>query len=164
MRDQPEPPEEGPGPAREGALRPLSPVVLAGWGAVGLVCGWAVHVLADRFGFVPPMVAWSQPLGLWLLVAVLGPIAWSTHRTVHRERRRLESDQAVNRLVLARACALVMALVGAGYLGYGASWVGDPAALADERMWRSFLATGACAAALVSALLLERACRVPDDD
>ena len=32
----------------------------------------------------------------------------------------------MNRLVLARACALVGALVAAGYVGYAVSWLGDP--------------------------------------
>lgn len=164
MRDQAEPPEEDPGPEPEGSLQPLAPVVIAGWAAVGLVAGWAVHALADRFGFVPPMVAWAQPLGLVLLAALLGVTAWTTYRTVQVERRRLLAQQAVNRFVLARACALVTALVGAGYAGYGLSWIGDPAALAGERMGRSFVAAGACLLGLVAALVLERACRVPPED
>ncbi|QYJ03726.1 DUF3180 domain-containing protein [Nocardioides panacisoli] len=164
MRDQPEPPEEDPGPEPEGTLHPLPPVVIAGWAAAGLVGGWGLHVLADRFGMVAPMVAWAQPLGLLLLAALLGVTAYATHRTVQVERRRLETHQAVNRFVLARACALVTAFVGAGYAGYGLSWIGDPAALAEERMWRSFVAAGACVLGLVAALVLERACRVPDED
>lgn len=164
MRDQAEPPEEDPGPEPEGSLHLLPPVVIAGWAAAGLVGGWALHVLADRFGFVPPMVVWAQPLALLLLAVVLGVTAWTTYRTVQVQRRRLPTHQAVNRFVLARACALVTALVGAGYAGYGLSWIGEPAALASERMWRSFAAAAACALGLVAALVLERACRVPGDE
>ena len=37
----------------------------------------------------------------------------------------------MNRLVLARACALVGALVAGGYLGYAISWIGVDAELAE---------------------------------
>ncbi len=53
---------------------------------------------------------------------------------------RLEPHQAVNRLVLARACALVGALVAGGYLGYALSWLGVDAELARQRAWRSVAA------------------------
>jgi hypothetical protein len=179
VRDQPEPPDapgdepdgpdghdghgrpDRPGP---GSLRPTSPGPLVGLAAVGLVGGWALHHLYDRFGGTPPVVAWAQPLTLLLLAAILGYTAWATWRSVQVRRERLEPHQAVNRLVLARACGIVAALVGGGYLGYGLSWVGDPARLADERMWRSFLASAACALGVVAAVLLERACRVRSDD
>lgn len=164
MRDQPEPPEEDPGPEPAGMLRPLPPVVLFAWAAVGLVAGWGLHVGYDSWGRVPPMVAWAQPLTLLLLALILGYVAWVTHRAVQvRRDRLLEPDHMVNRLVLARACALVAAFVGAGYLGYGLSWVGDPANLAEQRMWRSFAAAGACVIGAIAAVWLERACRTPDD-
>lgn len=162
MRDQPEPPEEEPGSEPAGTLRPLPPVVLVVWAAVGLVAGWALHVGYDRWGRVPPMVAWTQPAALLLLAAILSYVAWVTHRAVQVRRQRLEPHQMVNRLVLARACALVAAFVGAGYLGYGLSWIGDPAHMAEARMWRSFAAAAACAVGVGAAVALERACRSPD--
>jgi hypothetical protein len=69
----------------------------------------------------------------------------------------------VNRLVLARACAFVGALVLGGYLGYALSWVGDEAELADERIWRSGAASLAGLLIVITALLLERACRIGKD-
>ena len=42
--------------------------------------------------------------------------------------------------MLARACALVGALVAGGYLGYALSWVGVSAELADQRVVRSLVA------------------------
>lgn len=162
MRDQLEPPEEDPGPEPTGTLRPLRPVVLFAWAAVGLVGGWGLHVVFDGWGRVPPMVAWVQPLALLLFSLILVYVAWATHRAVQVRREHLEPHHMVNRLVLARACALVAALVGAGYLGYGLSWVGDPAHLADQRMWRSFAAAGVCVIGTIAALWLERACRTPD--
>ncbi|WP_182379027.1 DUF3180 domain-containing protein [Nocardioides sp. WS12] len=147
-----------------GALRPTSLLSLLGWALVGLVGGWAVHPLCERLSVVPPLVTAPQPLALLLLAAILGYVAWATHRAVQVRRERLEAHKAVNRLVLARASALVGALVAGGYLGYAISWIGDPAELADERLVRSLIATGCAVAAAVAALLLERACRVRGDD
>ena len=83
-----------------------------------------MHLISDRTGNVPPLVSWAQPLALLLLAAILGYVAWATWRTVHVRRERLLPHQAVNRLVLARACVLVAALVAGGYLGYALSWIG----------------------------------------
>ena len=162
MRDDPDPEgseDDRPEPP-EGALRPTSLPALAGWALVGVVVGWGVHPISDRMGAVPPLVSWAQPLALALLAAILGYTAWATWRTVHVRRERLLPNQAVNRLVLARACAVVGALVGGGYLGYGLSWLGEPAELADERVLRSLVAALAALVAVIAALLLERACRV----
>ncbi|MFC7503482.1 DUF3180 domain-containing protein [Nocardioides sp. GCM10030258] len=147
-----------------GNLRPTALISLLGWALVGLVGGWAVHPLCERLGVVPPLVTAPQPLALLLLAAILGYVAWATHRAVQVRRERLEAHKAVNRLVLARASALVGALVAGGYLGYAISWIGDPAELADDRLVRSLIATGCAVAAMVAALLLERACRVREDD
>lgn len=147
-----------------GTLRPTSLLSLLGWALVGLVGGWAVHPLCERLDAVPPLVTAPQPLALLLLATILGYVAWATHRAVQVRRERLEPHKAVNRLVLARASALVGALVGGGYLGYAISWIGDPAELADERLVRSLVAAGCAVAAAVAALLLERACRVRKDD
>ncbi len=147
-----------------GSLRPTSPLTLLGWAVVGGVLGWALHPVADRLGVVPPLVTRGQPLALALLAAILGYVAWITYRAVHVRRERLEAHQAVNRLVLARACALVGALVAGGYAGYALSWVGDRAERADDRIAGSLAAAGCAVVALVAALLLERACRVRDDD
>lgn len=146
-----------------GSLRPTSPAALTAWAVAGLVGGWLVHPVADRWG-TPPLVTWAQPLALLLVVAILGATAWITYRQVHVRRERLDPQQAVNRLVLARACAYVGALAAGGYLGYAVSWLGVPAELAEQRAWRSAAAALAGAGVAVTALLLERACRVRSDD
>lgn len=143
-----------------GTLRPTSVVGLAVWAIVGLVVGWLFHPLAERVG-TPPVVTWAQPVTLLLVAAVVGAGAWSTWRVVHVRRERLLPHQAVNRLVLARASAYVGALAAGGYLGYGLSWLGDQAELADQRLGRSLVAAAAGLLLVVAALLLERSCRVP---
>lgn len=146
-----------------GRLRPTSGGALTGWVVVGLVGGWLLHPIAERVRDTAPIVTWAQPLALVLVAAILGATAYVTWRAVHVHHQRLEPHQAVNRLVLARSCALVGALVAGGYVGYALSWVGVGTELADQRMWRSLIAGAAGAAIVVTALLLERACRVRSD-
>lgn len=155
----PEPDRDAPeGP--QGSMRPTAPATLVGWAVLGLVVGWAVRPVADGLDVVPPMATAVQALALLLLAAILGCAAWVTHRAVHVRRERLEYHQAVNRLVLARASALVSALVTGGYAGYALSWVGHRGEWAEERIVGSLVASGCGLAAVVAALLLERACQV----
>ena len=99
-------------------------------------------------------------LALFLVAAILAGTAWATWRTLHVHGHRLEPHRAVNRLVLAKACALVGALAAGGYAGYALSWVGMAAELADQRMVRSGIAALGGLLTCGAALLLERACRV----
>jgi hypothetical protein len=155
-----DPSGESPG----GRLRPTPAGVLTGWAVVGLVGGWLLHPLAEWARGTAPVVTWVQPATLLLVAAILGSTAYLTWRTVHVQHHRLEPHQAVNRLVLARACALVGALVAGGYVGYAVSWIGVDAELAPQRLARSFVAAAAGAAIVVTAVLLERACRVRSDE
>lgn len=158
------PPGAGPGGPGEGRLRPTTPRSLVGFGVVGLVGGWLLRPGVELLGAVPPLVTWAQPGALLLVAAILGIAAWATHRSVHVHHQRLAPHQAVNRLVLARACALVGALVAGVYAGYAVSWLGLEAGLAGQRSIRAGVAALAGLAICATGLLLERACRVRDDD
>jgi MFS family permease len=147
-----------------GRLRPTSGAAITAWAVIGLVGGWLLHPLAERVRDSAPIVTWAQPLALLLVAAILGATAYFTWRTVHVHHHRLEPHQAVNRLVLARACALVGALVAGGYVGYAVSWIGVDTELASQRVWRSAVAGLAGVAIVVTAVLLERACRVRSDE
>ncbi|WP_296604720.1 DUF3180 domain-containing protein [Nocardioides sp.] len=153
---------EEPQPA--GRLRPTSGAALALWAVVGLVGGWLLHPAAERLRDSAPIVTWAQPLALLLVAAILGATAYVTWRAVQVEQQRLEPHRAVNRLVLARSCALVGALVAGGYLGYAVSWLGVNTELGEQRAWRSAVAAVAGVGIVVTSLLLERACRVRSDD
>lgn len=150
-------------PSPEGRLQPTSRRVLLGCGLVAMVGGWLLRPLFERTSGTAPLVTWVQVLALLLVAAILGATAWLTWRALHVRHERLDAQQAVNRLVLARACALVGALVAGGYLGYALSWIGASAELADQRLVRSLVAAGAGVAIAVTSLLLERACRVRSD-
>jgi hypothetical protein len=152
------------GDAPDGRLRPTSPGVVSAWAVVGLVGGWLLRPVAERVDGTAPIVTWLQPLALLFVAAILGATAWITWRQLHVRREYLEPHRAVNRLVLARSCVLVGALVAGGYAGYALTWAGVDSELGTQRVWRSALAAAGGVAIAITAVLLERACRVPEDD
>jgi len=112
-------------------------------------------------GYAEPDISLLSVGLLFFAAAIIGGSAYVTRRTVQRERATLAHHQAVNRLVLGKACAMVGALLTGGYLGYAVAQlgVGDPASAA--RLWRSSVAALGAVAVTTAALLLELACRVP---
>lgn len=170
-RDPVLPPEDDEPTPVEPRLQPLGPGPLLGFGVVGLVAGWSVRPLAVWAGRPAPRVGWMPALGLVLVAAIIGYTAWLTYRSVHRRHPRRDAAlapiapyQAVNRLALAKACALIGALVAGGYLGFCLSWVGLPAETAVPRVARALAAAAAAALLITASLLLERACRVRNDE
>ena len=152
-------PHEGGGEPRHGdrppgRLRTTDPRVLVALALVGLVAGWGVRLLSVALGFPSPRTGWVQVGVLVLVAAVLGSVASATRR------ERPAPHHAVNRLVLAKACALVAALMTGGYLGSALSWVGIDAETAGSRILMSLAAGLAAALAVAAALALERACRI----
>jgi predicted small integral membrane protein len=115
-------------------------------------------------GLTAPRVTWLQVSALFLVAAILLVLARATHRALQQGRPRLRPHEAVNRLVLAKSCALVGALMAGIYLGYALSWVGIDAQLAGERIWLSLAAAVGAAVSVLGALLTERACRVRGED
>ncbi|GAA5116155.1 hypothetical protein GCM10023339_24370 [Alloalcanivorax gelatiniphagus] len=154
---RPGPDEEPPEPT--GRLRPTSARALTVSLVLGLVLGRALHPLMDAVSGRPPLVSWVQALALVLVAAIMSFLAWSTWQTVHVRGERLEPQQAVNRLVLARACALGGAVVGAGYVGYAIGWIGDASHFADRWVARALVAAVGAAGVTLASLALERACR-----
>lgn len=147
-----------------GRLRPTSHAPLAVLVAVGLVLGWSVRFVALRLSVGQPSVTWGSITLLAFAAAALGATALLTRRVVRRDRTLLTPGQAVNRLLLGKACALVGALLLGGYLGYGIAQLGTSTPAAELRLWRSGLAALAALATTAAALLLEHACRVPESD
>ena len=122
--------------------------------------GRAVRPVSIRLDGTAPRVGWLPVFALFFVAAILAGVAWSTYRTVQRRQERLEPHQAVNRLVLAKACALAGAIVAGGYFGYALSWIRMEAELAQERLLHSALAGVGGLLIVVGSLALERACRV----
>ncbi len=145
------------GPTRAGVL-------VAGF-VLGGVLGYLLVPLAERWNGTAPRVEWSSAGVLLLIAALVLALAYSTHRTIHRERRRMNQQRAVNLLVLAKAAALAGAFVAGGYLGFALHFIDRmEVELPRERVVRSLSAAVAAGLVMISGLLLERACRVPRDD
>ncbi len=161
-RDQAPGPEEPPEPPPSGRVRTTAPGALLATGLVALVLGWAVRPTALALDLSAPRVSWVQVGVLYLVAGILVLMARATQRAV-AGRQPLRAHEAVNRLVLAKACALAGAAVAGGYLGFAFSWVGIDAELAGERMLRAVIAAVGGLLVVAAALLLERACRVRPD-
>jgi hypothetical protein len=162
----PEEDEEKQPPERpSGHVSTTSAGALVGFAVTGLVLGWLLRPVSIRLNDTAPTVGWSPVLALVLVAAILWAVAWSTYRDLHRRGIHLEPHKAVNRLVLAKASALVGALVAGGYFGYALSWWGvTEAALAGTRVVQSLCAGAAGLLVVAGSLLLERACRVRGGD
>lgn len=160
MVDEPRLPQE-----RRGTIGPTRLTALSAGFIVGGLLGFALVPVSVELSGAAPRVEWSAIAALAAIAALVLVFAFSTYRTVHRERRRMDPSRAVNFLMLAKASALMGAVIAGGYLGFGLNFVDDlQIPLPRERAVRSLAAAVTGVAIVVSGLLLERACRVPDDE
>lgn len=131
---------------------------------IGLVLGWLLRPGGIWLNGSAPTVGWIPVLALFLVALIVGSVARVTHRALHRRQEWIAPHQAVNRLVLAKSCALAGAMVAGGYFGYALSWWGIASTeLARQRVGHSLVGGIAGGLIVVGSLLLERACRVRDD-
>ena len=148
-----------------GSIKITPPRALAVAALFGALAGWLVVAAANSFDLVAPPVPWTAPVGLFLITALVGVIAYSTHQRIHVRRQRIEPQRAVAFLVLGKASALAGALVAGGYLTYALMFITRLDAVAPrDRVIKSAVAAVAGIALAVAGLLLERACRVPKSD
>lgn len=146
-------------------LRRVPAATLAIVAAIGLVTGRAIRPVVEYAGGVAPTVPWTASIALFFLAAVLGWLAYTTYQAVHKRRERIASDRAVRQLVLAKASALVGALMAGGYAGYALAFADAmDTDLGRERVVHSAVTALAGIVVVVAAVLLERACEVPEDD
>lgn len=146
-------------------LRRVRAVTLAVIAAIGLIVGRAIRPVMERFDQVAPTVPWMASVALFFLAAVLGWLAYTTYQSVHKRREPIESDRAVRQLVLAKASAFVGALMAGGYAGFALSFADSmDMDLPRERVIHSLVTAVAGVTVVVAAVLLERACEVPNDD
>jgi hypothetical protein len=148
-------------------LTPLRALVVAA--LFGGLTGWLLVVIFNAFDATPPEVPWTAPIGLVVVAALVGGLAYNTHQRIQVRRERMEPSRAVGLLVLGKASALAGALVAGGYLAYALMFLTRlDAAAPRDRVVRSAVAVLAGLVLCGVGLLLERACRVPggrsDDD
>ena len=148
-------------------LTPLRALVVAA--LFGGLTGWLLVVIFNAFDATPPEVPWTAPIGLVVVAALVGGLAYNTHQRIQVRRELMEPSRAVGLLVLGKASALAGALVAGGYLAYALMFLTRlDAAAPRDRVVRSAVAVVAGLVLCGVGLLLERACRVPggrsDDD
>jgi ethanolamine transporter EutH len=157
LADQQSPEQGTVGPTR---VRTLLALFL-----VGGVLGYAFVRISITIHGYAPQIQWSSAIGLLVAASIVLVLANSTYRTLHRERRRMDAHRAVRFLLLAKASALVGAIVAGGYLGFAVNFVNQlDVHLPQERVIRSVCASIAAIVLAVAGLLLERACRIPKDE
>ncbi len=145
--------------------RRASALYVAVWLAIGLTVGLLIRPIADRLESSPPRVGWGAATTLFVVAVVVGSLAWNTWQSLHKKHQRMTSDHAAKMLALSRSCVIVGALFAGGYGGFALAFVGDlDTPLGQERAVNGGVAALAGLLLLVVALLLERACRLPEDD
>lgn len=131
----------------------------------GVVAGRLTPPLIVRFDGNPPRLGWSAPVFLLGGAVAVGYLAHSTWQSLHKRRERMTSEHGIRMLSLAKASAVVGALVGGYYGGFALAFIGElDVTLGKERFIRALAAAVAGLFLLAAGLLLERACRLPDDD
>jgi hypothetical protein len=148
-----------------GSIKITPPRALAVAALFGALAGWLVVAATNSFDLVAPQVPWTAPVGVFLIAALVGVIAYSTHQRIHVRRQRIEPQRAVAFLVLGKASALAGALVAGGYLTYALMFITRLDAVAPrDRVIKSAVTAVAGVVLAIAGLLLERACRVPKSD
>lgn len=159
--DDPDDREEDQRP--HGTVHPTHAGALFAFGAAGVVIGWALRPISLRIGIAEPRVSWLSIGLVFFVAAIVAGAAYQTWRT-RRNGLRLQAHQAVNRLVLGKACALAGAALAGGYLGFALAHLGMTSDNDQTRLWHSAIGGVGGVMLMVAALLLEQACRVRRDD
>lgn len=137
--------------------------LVLGLTVLGVALGWTAYRVLLSAGSLAPSVPWTLPGGLLFLAALLFGCAWFMYDRVHRKPGRVEPLVAVWLLLLGKASALVGALIGGGYAGVALALAGRiGGSFGDAEVIRGFVTTGVGVLVVVGALLLERACKIPD--
>jgi hypothetical protein len=138
--------------------------VLAGLLLLGGALGWSGVAVLQATGAVVGRAPWSAAGGLAFFAALLFAGAWYMYDRVHRKRRRVDGLTAVRLLALAKASAIVGALVAGVYAGFALRYVPDyDVPDSRERVIRGGVTALTALLVVAGALLLERACKVPRD-
>jgi hypothetical protein len=133
--------------------------------SLGLLVGAGLPAVVRRAGGDVPLLSWSPSLLLLTAAGIVGVVAWSVWRAVHRDKQRVNADRALFHLALARASSRVGAVFAGGYAGFALAYVDLIETVNGESRVVHGAAAAVAAALLTGAgLLLERACRLPMGD
>ena len=157
-------PGAGKEPPRPGSVRPTSRRLLVAIAVLGAAIGWTLVKAVESGGGVAPTVSWLTLVAWSFLAALLFVAARNTHQRIQVRRERVEASRAVFLLLIGKASAFVGALCTGVYAGFALSFLG---AVSSSGPRNRVITAGAAAVITVlvvtAGLLLERACRIPDD-
>lgn len=146
-------------------MRQTSLRIVAGLVVLGVAIGWTLLSLLRTTMTAVPQLSWSVAGGLGVLAVALFSGAWYVYDRVHRKGFGVNALLAFRLLLFAKASTLVGAIACGGYTGFGLrriSLLGD--GISNEQVIIALVSAGAAALVVVGAVLLERACKVPEDD
>ncbi|OEU90567.1 hypothetical protein DB35_05195 [Streptomyces abyssalis] len=152
-------------------MKELRIPVLAGVFVVAGVLAWAVARLWSSLGTLPAVPV-AAPVVLAIIATVLLATALSLRSRLKAQRERQPGAKGVDPMMAARAVlfghasALVASLVSGIYGGVGVALLMDPSeapARQDQTVYAG-LSVLAGIAVVVTAIFLERVCRLPEDD
>jgi hypothetical protein len=113
---------------------------------------------------VAPTVSWLTPIAWGFLAALLFVAARNTHQRIQVRRERVEASRAVFLLLLGKASAFVGALCTGLYTGFALSFLDAMSASGPRnRVIVAGVAAVISVLVAVAGLLLERACRIPEE-
>lgn len=149
-----------PGRIRLTPLRDLGVAVM-----LGGLAAWLLVRTVEAVTGSSPLLPWAGPLALWFVAALVAGTAWVAHVKLRVRKERIEPERGVAFLVLGKAAALGGAMIAGGYLIFALLFVDRWEA--DEprmRVIRGLVAAAAGVVTCVCARVLERACRIDEDD
>lgn len=140
--------------------------LLAALLVLGGAIGWSAVAVIEATGRSVSPAPWVAPGSLLFFAGLLFVGAWYMYDRVHRKRVRVDPLYAFRLLVLAKASALVGALVCGGYAGFVLRFLPDWGvnAAGRERVITGLVAAGTALVLVIAGLLLERACKRPKDE
>lgn len=162
------PPDRAPGagkqPPRPGSVRPTSRRLLVAIAVLGAAIGWTLVKAVEAGGGVAPTVSWLTPVAWGFLAALLFVAARNTYQRIQVRRERVEASRAVFLLLLGKASAFVGALCTGVYAGFALSFVDAISSSGPRnRVITAGIAAVISVLVVVAGLLLEKACRIPED-
>ncbi|GAB3816934.1 DUF3180 domain-containing protein [Kribbella italica] len=131
---------------------------------LGTAIGVTMVKAIESGGGVAPTVSWLTLVAWSFLAALLFVAARNTNQRVQVRRERIEASRAVFLLMIGKASAFVGALCTGVYAGFALSFVNAVGSSGPRnRVITAGVAAVISVLVVTAGLLLERACRVPED-